>query len=58
MRADGISNVLDGDSVQMLVVAGGFHKKLLVQIIQIVLHKHVNITHDLQDIHSLPQGKK
>lgn len=55
---DRIGDVLDGDSVEMFVLTGGLHKELLVQVVQVMLHKHVDVAHDLQHIHTLAKTSK
>lgn len=54
MRADGVGDVLDGDGVEVLVVAGGLNEELLVKVVEVVAHKHVDVTHYLQHVHALP----
>lgn len=55
MCANRVGYVLNGDSTEMFVFADSLHEELLVQVVQVVLHKHMNVAHDLQYIHTLAQ---
>lgn len=53
MSPDGISYVPDVDGVEVFVVARLFNKYLVVEIVEILGDKDVNIPHDLQNIQTL-----
>lgn len=53
MGSNRICNVTDVNRVQMLVVTSFFNEDLIVQVIQIFGHKHVDVSHDFENIQSL-----
>lgn len=56
MRANGVGNVANVDRVQMLVLAGGFYENLMVEVVQIVGDKNMDVSHDFQHIEPLLQS--
>ena len=40
----------DGDGVEVLVLASGLYKNLIIEVVQIMRDEHVNVSHDLQYI--------
>lgn len=46
--------MLDGHCVEVFVVAGGLNEELLVEVVQVVAYKHMDVAHDLQHIYTLP----
>ena len=53
MSSDGVCYVGDVDSVEVLVVAGGLQEDLVVQVVQVSRHKHVQVAHNLQNVKAL-----
>ena len=51
--SDRIGNVPDVDGIEVLVLAIGFHENLVIQVVQVIGHKDVNVSHDFQDIQAL-----
>lgn len=45
----------DVDCVEMLVVAGVLYEDLVVQVVLVLGHKNVNVTHDFQNVQTLEQ---
>lgn len=38
------------DGVEVFVVAGTLNEDLVVEVVQVFGHKHMDVTHDLKDI--------
>ena len=53
MGADGVGYVPDVDGVEVLAVGRPLHKELVVEVVAVVDHKHVNVPHYLQHIKPL-----
>lgn len=53
MCTDRVGNVADVDCVKMLVVAGVLYEDLVVQVVLVLRHKDVNVTHDFQNVQTL-----
>lgn len=45
----------DVDCVEMLVVAGVLYEDLVVQVVLVLGHKDVNVTHDFQNVQTLEE---
>lgn len=58
MSPYGICNMVYRDCIQMLVVACGFNKELLVQVVHVVLYKHMDISHHFQNIYTLLKRRR
>ena len=43
----------DVDGVEVFVVGRPLHEDLVVEVVQVLGHKDVNVAHDLQDIQTL-----
>ena len=56
MRSDRIGNVPDVDGIQVLILTIGFDENLVIQVVQVIGYKHVNVAHDFQHIQALFQG--
>lgn len=53
MCTDRVGDVADVDCVKMLVVAGVLYEDLVVQVVLVLRHKDVNVTHDFQNVQTL-----
>lgn len=53
MRSQRIGNMLNVDSVQVLVVAAFLDENLIIQIVQIFRYEMMNVPHDFQNIETL-----
>ena len=56
MCSDRIGNVPNVDGIEVLVLAIGFHENLVIQVVQVIGHKDVNVAHDFQHIQALFQS--
>jgi hypothetical protein len=54
--AYGVCDVSDVDGVEVLVVGRALHKDLVVEVVQVLGHKHVDVAHDFQNIQTLQQN--
>lgn len=53
MCADRVGDVANVNCVEMLVVAGVLYEDLVVQVVLVLGHKDVNVTHDFQNVQTL-----
>ena len=50
---DWIGNISNVDRIQMFVLTATLHKNLMIQIVQIIGNKHMNISHNFQNVQAL-----
>lgn len=53
VSSDRVSNVSDVDGVEMLVVARVLYEDLVIQVVLVLGHEYVDVTHDFQHIQTL-----
>mmetsp|Transcript_46552 Transcript_46552/g.122948 ORF Transcript_46552/g.122948 Transcript_46552/m.122948 type:complete len:308 (+) Transcript_46552:740-1663(+) len=51
VELDGVGDVLDGDHVQLLGVQGCLDEELVMQVVVVLHHEHMNVPHDRHHIH-------
>lgn len=53
VRSDGVGNVTNIDCVQMLIRRRFLDENLVIQIVQVLGHKHMDVSHNFQNIKAL-----